>query len=138
MSFAPFCHGGRHRLTSSIPTGRKPSLATFMSAVMPSESPTQVRRQILITATLVAFLMYLDRICLANIIGSDSFQRDIQLAPGQSVPDLEIRTQGTTPGGAGFRANAVGPLGQPVREYQADAPLTLELVRGVFEEGKGW
>lgn len=55
-----------------------------MSAVMPSESPTQVRRQILITATLVAFLMYLDRICLANIIGSDSFQRDIQLAPGQS------------------------------------------------------
>ncbi len=62
----------------------------------------------------------------------------LKLAPGQSVPDLEIRTQGTTPGGAGFRANAVGPLGQPVREYQADAPLTLELVRGVFEEGKGW
>lgn len=55
-----------------------------MSAVMSSESPTQVRRQILITATLVAFLMYLDRICLANIIGSDSFQKDIQLAPGQS------------------------------------------------------
>lgn len=55
-----------------------------MSAVMPSESPTQVRRQILITATLVAFLMYLDRICLANIIGSDSFHKDIQLAPGQS------------------------------------------------------
>jgi len=58
--------------------------------------------------------------------------------PGRAVPDLEIRTHGTTPGGSGFQANAVGPLGQPVREYQADAPLTLEQVRGVFEEGKGW
>lgn len=69
---------------NSAPAGRKPPLVTFKSAVMPSESPTQVRRQILITATLVAFLMYLDRICLANIIGSDSFQKDIRLAPGQS------------------------------------------------------
>lgn len=41
--------------------------------------PTAVRRQILATATGVAFLMYLDRICLANIIGSDSFQKSIRL-----------------------------------------------------------
>lgn len=41
--------------------------------------PTPVRHQILATATLVAFLMYLDRICLAQIISSDSFQKHIKL-----------------------------------------------------------
>lgn len=44
-----------------------------------SERPTSVRHQILATATLVAFLMYLDRICLAEIIKSDSFQQSMQL-----------------------------------------------------------
>lgn len=44
-----------------------------------SARPTAVRHQILATATVVAFLMYLDRICLANIIGSDSFQKSIHL-----------------------------------------------------------
>lgn len=47
-------------------------------------APTQVRHQILATATLVAFLMYLDRICLANIIGSDSFQASVPLSTGES------------------------------------------------------
>ena len=32
---------------------------------------------------MVAFLMYLDRICLAQIISSDSFQKNIALTPGQ-------------------------------------------------------
>jgi MFS family permease len=51
---------------------------------MPEKPASRVRHHILATATLVAFLMYLDRICLANIIGSDSFQKDIQLTPGES------------------------------------------------------
>jgi MFS family permease len=46
--------------------------------------PTKVRHEILATATMVAFLMYLDRICLANIISSDSFQKHVELS------DLEI------------------------------------------------
>jgi MFS family permease len=50
---------------------------------MPPERPTSVRHRILATATLVAFLMYLDRICLAQIISSDSFQKNIHLTPGQ-------------------------------------------------------
>jgi MFS family permease len=41
--------------------------------------PSIVRHQILATATMVAFLMYLDRICLAQIITSDSFQQHIKL-----------------------------------------------------------
>ncbi|MBK8091713.1 MAG: MFS transporter [Verrucomicrobiaceae bacterium] len=45
--------------------------------------PTAVRHQVLATGTVVAFLMYLDRICLANILGSDSFQSDIKLDQGQ-------------------------------------------------------
>jgi MFS family permease len=51
---------------------------------MLADSPTKVRHKILATATMVAFLMYLDRICLANIIGSDSFQKNIQLGTGES------------------------------------------------------
>ncbi len=51
---------------------------------MPStERPTLVRHQILATATLVAFLMYLDRICLAEILKSDSFQQSIPLDQAQ-------------------------------------------------------
>lgn len=46
---------------------------------MSDAKPTIVRHQILATATLVAFLMYLDRICLAQIISSDSFQQHIKL-----------------------------------------------------------
>ncbi len=45
--------------------------------------PTSVRHQIIASATLVAFLMYLDRICLAEIIKSDSFARSIDLTQGQ-------------------------------------------------------
>lgn len=41
--------------------------------------PTSVRHKILATATLVAFLMYLDRICLAQIVTSDSFQGHLKL-----------------------------------------------------------
>jgi hypothetical protein len=62
----------------------------------------------------------------------------LKLAPGQAVPDLEVRGHGVAPGGGEYTVNALGPLGHPVREYQAEAPLSPETVRGVFEEGKGW
>ncbi len=51
---------------------------------MSTATPTNVRHRILGTATVVAFLMYLDRICLANIIGSDSFQKAVHLETWQS------------------------------------------------------
>ena len=50
---------------------------------MSTAPPTHVRHRILATATLVAFLMYLDRICLAQIISSDSFQKNIHLDQNQ-------------------------------------------------------
>jgi len=46
-------------------------------------SPTNVRFSIMGMATMVAFLMYLDRICLSWIVGSDSFKSEIHLTPGQ-------------------------------------------------------
>jgi MFS family permease len=46
--------------------------------------PTPIRHQILATATIVAFLMYLDRICLTQIIASDSFKQHIKLEGWQS------------------------------------------------------
>lgn len=49
----------------------------------PPELSSNIRHRILATATMVAFLMYLDRICLAQIISSDSFQNHIQLSPGE-------------------------------------------------------
>ena len=48
-----------------------------------SPAPTKVRFSVLGMATLVAFLMYLDRICLSWIIGSDSFKQEIHLTPGE-------------------------------------------------------
>jgi MFS family permease len=57
-------------------------LADFLRLVSSMSSttrPTIVRHQILATATMVAFLMYLDRICLAQIVASDSFQKSVAL-----------------------------------------------------------
>lgn len=50
---------------------------------MSSERPTRVRHSILAVTTVVAFLMYLDRICLAWIIDSDSFKSQIHLSKEQ-------------------------------------------------------
>ena len=50
----------------------------------PLVKPTSIRHQILATATFVAFLMYLDRICLTQIIASDSFKQYIRLEGWQS------------------------------------------------------
>lgn len=51
----------------------------LVSTMSSSARPTIVRHQILATATMVAFLMYLDRICLAQIVSSDSFQKSVAL-----------------------------------------------------------
>lgn len=48
-----------------------------------AESPTRVRQQILVTATLVAFLMYLDRICLGEIVSSSSFKESVNLSQNE-------------------------------------------------------
>jgi MFS family permease len=45
---------------------------------------TNVRHAIVIATTLAAFLMYLDRVCIAWIINTESFNRDIPLDTAQS------------------------------------------------------
>lgn len=45
--------------------------------------PTRIRHWILIAITLAAFLMYLDRACLAWMLESDSFRRDMPLEAAQ-------------------------------------------------------
>lgn len=48
------------------------------------ERPTSVRHSVLFATTLTAFLMYVDRACLAWMLDSDSFKNDIPLSPEQS------------------------------------------------------
>jgi MFS family permease len=48
------------------------------------ERPTRVRHSVLFATTLTAFLMYLDRACLAWMLDSDSFKRDLHLTPEQN------------------------------------------------------
>ncbi len=50
---------------------------------MPVQTPTRVRFSIISMATLVAFIMYLDRICLAEIVGSESFKKTMLLDQGE-------------------------------------------------------
>ncbi|HYF36107.1 MAG TPA: MFS transporter [Prosthecobacter sp.] len=50
---------------------------------MPDEKPTHVRHSVLAITTMVAFMMYLDRICLAWIVDSKSFKGDINLTPSE-------------------------------------------------------
>ncbi|MBX7208329.1 MAG: MFS transporter [Verrucomicrobiaceae bacterium] len=47
---------------------------------MSTAAPTRVRLSILTMATLVAFLMYLDRICLGEIVSSRSFKQSLHLS----------------------------------------------------------
>lgn len=54
-----------------------------MPTPAPLESPSRVRHSVLAITTVVAFMMYLDRICLAWIVDSDSFKSQIQLTPAQ-------------------------------------------------------
>jgi MFS family permease len=48
------------------------------------ERPTRVRHSVLFATTLTAFLMYLDRACLAWMLDSDSFKQELHLTKGQN------------------------------------------------------
>lgn len=48
------------------------------------ERPTRVRYSVLFATTLTAFLMYLDRACLAWMLDSSSFKQDLHLTKGQN------------------------------------------------------
>ena len=56
---------------------------------------------------------------------------------GAAEPQLEIRAKGIS-GKSAYSATALGPLSRPLRDYSAEAPLSSEVVRGVFQDGKGW
>ena len=47
--------------------------------------PSTVRHRILIATTLVAFLMYLDRTCLAWVLDSDSFTAEMDISEGGKI-----------------------------------------------------
>ncbi|MEN9574193.1 MAG: putative sulfoacetate transporter SauU [Verrucomicrobiota bacterium] len=53
---------------------------------MPPEPPTQVRHRIVAVTTFTAVLLYLDRVCIAEIAKLDTFQREL----GLSKPDVGL------------------------------------------------
>lgn len=57
--------------------------------------------------------------------------------PGQSLPEMEVLAHGSA-SGAAFQASVIGPFRRLKREYKGAAPLSPEIVRGVFEDGKAW
>jgi hypothetical protein len=61
----------------------------------------------------------------------------LKFTPTEPLPELEVRAHGTVEKGA-FSASSLGPLGNAVREYEAEPPLSPETVRGVFEAARGW
>lgn len=61
----------------------------------------------------------------------------LRFLSGAADPEIEVRASGTK-SKTGFSVSAVGPLGRPLREYKAQPPLSPEVVRAVFEEGKAW
>ena len=84
------------------------------------ERPTAVRHWVLAATTAAAFLMYLDRICMAAIMNSDSFKEDIPL---DSVMDGWIK-------GAFFAAYALGqlPAGYLAVRYGARSLMSVYIV----------
>ncbi|WP_437201620.1 MFS transporter [Planctomicrobium sp. SH664] len=50
---------------------------------MISQSPTRVRYRVIAVSMLMAFILYLDRICLSEIVKSDSFRGEIHLTKDQ-------------------------------------------------------
>jgi len=47
---------------------------------MTSTPPTNIRHRIIAVSMLMAFILYLDRICLAEIVKSASFKADMPLS----------------------------------------------------------
>jgi len=50
---------------------------------MTAAGPSNVRRRFVAVSMAMAFILYLDRVCLAQIVGSASFNSDISLSPHQ-------------------------------------------------------
>jgi hypothetical protein len=61
----------------------------------------------------------------------------LKFLPARAEPELEVRARGQF-GATSFSASALGPLGHPVRKYEAEPALNAEKVRSVFEESKAW
>jgi hypothetical protein len=61
----------------------------------------------------------------------------LKFLPAREEPDLEVRARGQS-GGTTFSASALGPLGHPVRKYEAEPASNAEKVRSVFEDAKTW
>ena len=54
-----------------------------MSLPPPSSQPTRVRYAVIAVTAFAAFLMYLDRMCLSQMVSADTFQHDLQLDKGE-------------------------------------------------------
>jgi len=61
----------------------------------------------------------------------------LRFSGGNGEPEVEAHAKGNT-GTVSFTARALGPLGKVLREYTADGPLSADVIRAVFEEGRGW
>jgi len=61
----------------------------------------------------------------------------LKFLPAREEPELEVRARGQS-GGTTFSASALGPLGHPVRKYEAEPASNAEKVRSVFEDAKTW
>ena len=61
----------------------------------------------------------------------------LKFLPTRAEPELEVRARGQF-GATTFSASALGPLGHPVRKYEAEPSLEAEKVRSVFEDAKAW
>jgi hypothetical protein len=61
----------------------------------------------------------------------------LKFLPTRDVPEVEVRARGQSRA-VSFSAAALGPLGHPVRKYEAQPASEAEKVRAVFEESKNW
>jgi hypothetical protein len=61
----------------------------------------------------------------------------LRFLPTRGEPELEVRARGRS-GDFTFSASALGPLGHPVRKYEAEPALHAEKVRSVFEDSAVW
>ena len=61
----------------------------------------------------------------------------LKFLPARAEPELEVRARGQS-GAITFSASALGPLGHPVRKYEAEPAPNAEKVRSVFEDSKAW
>jgi hypothetical protein len=61
----------------------------------------------------------------------------LKFLPTREDPEIEVRARGQS-GATTFSASALGPIGHPVRKYDAEPALHAEKIRSVFEELKNW